>query len=178
MLESKNFSLRPLQAPADVNARYLGWLKDPDINRTLEVDGSSQTIETLTHYIHGHDNKSKFLFGIFSKSGVHIGTHSFRLQQENRLATVGVMIGDKSYWGKGVPLETRACLLDWAFDELECNKVEAGCFSNNLPAIYNFIKQHWTREGIQRSHRIVNGRAVDAILYGMLKEEWHAICRS
>ncbi len=175
MLESKNFFLRPLQAPEDVTSRYLGWLRDSDITRHLEVDGPSQTVETLTDYVKQHDNKNRFLFGIFSEDGVHIGTHSFRMQEKHKLATVGVMIGEKEYWGKGVPLETRACILDWAFDELGCNKVEAGCFSTNLPAIYNFIKQKWAKEGIQRSHRIINDQRVDSILYGMLREKWDAI---
>lgn len=172
MLESKTFILRPLQSPQDVSLRYLSWVRDPEINRTLQVDGSSQTLQTLSEYVDKHDRVTCFLFGIFSKDGLHIGTHSFRFFPEDERAVVGTMIGDREYWGKGVPLETRACILNWAFSEFVCEKVEAGCFSNNIPAIFNFVKEGWVREGIQRHHRLMDGTWVDAINYGLLRDEW------
>lgn len=84
------------------------------------------------------------------------------------------MIGDYNYWGKGVPLEVREKIIDWAFDKLECNKIEAGCYSINIPAIYNFKRQYWEMEGIQKNHRIVEDKNVDLILFGMRREVWYA----
>jgi RimJ/RimL family protein N-acetyltransferase len=83
------------------------------------------------------------------------------------------MIGDKAFWGKGTPLETRAWLIDWAFDELGLQKLEAGCVSINGPAIYNFKRQGWTHEGTRTAHMIIEGRPVDMLLFGLLKEKWH-----
>ena len=172
-LETDNYLLRPLGL-YDVTERYLSWLRDPDVNRTLDVGGEMQTMDTLRQYIESHDGETRILFGIFTRKGLHIGTHSFRHYPRHRLVTIGIMIGGKDYWGKKVPLETRACLLDYAFDVLQCDKAEAGCYSINLPAIYNFKAQHWSVEGVQRSHRLVGGKPVDMILFGMLKKEWHA----
>ena len=151
----------------------MSWLKDDDISRTLEVDGQRQTLETIRDFIVKHDNKTSFLFGIFTKNGTHIGTHSFNFYPKHKLATVGVMIGDKSYWGKAVPLETRAQILNWAFEELDCNKIEAGCFSINFPAIYNFKRQHWKLEGVRKKNRIIDGESVDMVLFGMMKKDWY-----
>ncbi len=172
ILETKNYTLRTLNT-SDTTELYLSWLKDISISKTLDVDGASQTLTTVRDYIDSHDNKPSYLFGIFTKDGRHIGTHSFRYHPNHKLATVGVMIGDKSFWGKGVVLETRARILDWAFKDLQCNKVEAGCYSTNFPAIYNFKHQQWKMEGIRRSHRVVDGIPIDMILFGMMEEDWH-----
>lgn len=170
-LETEDYILRPLK-PQDATQRYLGWLRDLDVSRTLFADGARQTLETLRGYIESHDNKTKFLFGIFTKDGVHIGNHSFRAAPEHKRGGIGVMIGDKSYWGKGVPLQTRACLIDWAIHTQGMNKLEGGCISINVPAIYNFKRQGWAHEGTRKAHMIVDGRPADLLLFGLTKESW------
>lgn len=170
-LKTENYRLRPLIS-TDATERYLAWLHDPEVNRTLDVDGNSQTIASIRSYIEKHNNKDGILFGIFTNDDLHIGTHSFRIYPKHRIASITVMIGDKLYWGKRVPLETRGKLLDWAFNDKGCNKVFAGCYSINYPAIYNFQKQNWVVEGILKSHRIVDGKTVDYIQWAIFEDVW------
>jgi len=172
-LETTHYILRPLGVD-DATERYLSWIQDPEVTRTLYIHGQNQTIETLRKYIASHDGKNRVLFGIFAKDGRHIGTHSFRYIPEEKRATVGVMIGDKGFWGRAVPLETRARILDYAFDELGCARVEAGCMSTNLPAIYNFKKQCWTIKGVEEGWRVIEGRIIDLVHFFMTREQWHA----
>lgn len=173
ILKTDKYILRTLDN-SDATHNYLSWLRDPEINRTLDIDGEEQTLQSVADYIASHDNVTDFLFGIFTKeSDKHIGNLSLRYHSKHKMAYLGLMIGDKKYWGKGVPLETRSKVVDWIFNELDCNKIEAGCYSINLPSIYNFQKQHWEMEGILKSHRIVDGKSVDLILYGMNKDIWH-----
>ena len=170
-LETENYILRSM-TENDVTEKYLSWMKDYEVTRTLDTDGEKQTIESLKEYVRSYLANGSFVFGIYTKEGKQIGTHSFFLWKENKVARIGVMIGDKSYWGKCVPLETRSRLLNYAFDTLGCKKVEASCDSINIPAIYNFVKQGWTKEGVLRAHRIVDNQPVDCILFGLLDHEW------
>lgn len=170
-LETENYILRSM-SESDVTEIYLSWMRDYEVTRTLDVDGNKQTIETLKEYVRSHNKSGNYVFGIYTKKGKQIGTHSFVWSKINKVAQIGVMIGDKNYWGKGVPLETRSRMLNYAF-ELGCKKVEASCDSINIPAIYNFVKQGWTKEGIRRAHRIVDSQPVDLILFGMLEHEWN-----
>ncbi len=172
-LETAHYVLRPLTLQ-DATPRYLGWLHDAEITRTLEVDGPNQTLQTIRDYIASHDGTQKFLFGIFTKDGLHIGTHSFRWHPEERYATVGVMIGDRDHWGRAVPLETRARILEWAFGELGCDRVQAGCFSVNTPAIYNFRKQKWRLTGITKGFAVIDGRNADMLHFAINRNDWHA----
>ena len=43
ILESERYYLRSLQED-DATERYLSWLHDIEVSRTLEIDGQSQTI--------------------------------------------------------------------------------------------------------------------------------------
>jgi [ribosomal protein S5]-alanine N-acetyltransferase len=171
-LETDNYILRSM-SESDVTETYLSWMQDYEVTRTLDVDGDNQTIETLKDYVRSHISKGDYVFGIYTKKGKHIGTHSFVWSKANKVAQIGVMIGDRTYWGKGVPLETRSRLLNYAFD-LGCKKIEASCDSINIPAIYNFVKQGWNKEGVRKAHRIVDNKPVDLILFGMLDYEWNA----
>ena len=171
-LEAKNYILRAM-SENDVTETYLSWMHDYEVTRTLDVDGDSQTIDTLKEYVRSHNSEGNYLFGIYTKEGKQIGTHSFVWSKIHKIAQIGVMVGDKSYWGKRVPLKTRSRLLDFAFASLGCKKVEASCDSINFPAIYNFVKQGWVKEGVRRAHRIIDNQSVDLILFGMLNDEWY-----
>jgi [ribosomal protein S5]-alanine N-acetyltransferase len=169
---TENYRIRPL-VEDDVDERYVEWLRNPDISRTLDTDGSQQTLESVKAFVRSKNNETSFVFGIFTNDGTLIGTHGVHLSPQHKVATIGVMIGDQDYWGKGVPLETRTRMLTWFFDELDFEKVEAGCYAINYPSIFNFKKQSWRVEGVRKSHRIVDGDHVDLILFGLLKADWH-----
>jgi len=173
ILNTDKYILKTLSS-SDATNEYLSWLKDKKVSRTLDIDGEKQTIETITNYIESHNNSTDFLFGIFTKyKNIHIGNISLRFHPKHKMANIGIMIGNKKYWGKGVPLETRSKVIDWLFEGFDCNKIEAGCYSINFPSIYNFQKQNWNMEGVLKSHRIVEGRSVDLVLFGMDRDIWY-----
>ena len=96
--KTERYLIRPLRL-SDASNRYLSWLLDERVSRTLDSDGENQTLESITKYIQSHNNKIDFLFGIFIKNyknneGQHIGNISFRLHPEHKLANIGIMIGD------------------------------------------------------------------------------------
>ena len=171
ILRSEKYYLKNLGINA-ATERYLSWMHDLEVSKTLEVDGLAQTIETIKDYIKWHDNKTKFLFGIYTNKNIHIGNFSITLNIEHQRATIGVMIGDKNYWGKGVVNEMRSLIIDWLFYKKGMNKIEAGPMSINYPAIFNFTKQGWQNEGIMKEHYLINGKKVDSVLYGMTKIRW------
>ena len=168
---TQRFELRSLIGK-NLEPAYFEWLQDPEINRYLNIYGTKLSKESIRRYVDSHMEPDDHFFGIYDLDNKMIGTHSFRYSPLTRRCAVGGMIGDKSYWGKGVILETRATLLSYAFDDRDCFKVEAVCYKENLAAIYNFLRQGWTKEGVFRAHRTINGTSEDLIMFGLLKEEW------
>lgn len=169
-LTTERFRLRTLTA-ADATERYLDWMRDPEVTRTLMAQRVKPTLETLRDYIAGHDGKTDFLFGIF-EGDLHIGNLSVTSFAQDRRGNVGVMIGDRDYWGEAVVLEVRAAVLDFMFDSQDCLKMTAGCLSHNTPAIYNFRRQGWTLEGVRKRHYLMAGEWRDELLFAMFADDW------
>ena len=157
----------------DISDKYLSWMNDKEVTATLDIGNRNKNVtrSDLLDYLDSHIDHS-YLIGIFTLDGNHIGNYSYKKNPIHKVATLGVVIGDKNYWGKSVVIKTRSVILDWAFTKDGTNKISSGCYSTNIPAILNFKKQKWTQEGILRQHRFVNNKFIDFINYSMLKDEW------
>jgi len=168
-----DYALQTL-GPEHATPRYLGWMRDPDVTRTLMAHRQEQDLASISAYIARHDNRRGFLFGIFAADARHIGNFSLWHYPEDERATIGVMIGDKDFWGKSIVLPCRARLLDFIFDDLGCQKAAAGCLGHNAAAIFNFRKQGWKHEGTRRRQYKFDGRFVDELFFAMFAEDWRA----
>jgi ribosomal-protein-alanine N-acetyltransferase len=173
-LRTDRFLLRSLRE-SDVSQSYVGWLNDPEVNRYLEVRFKNQTLDSVRAYVASHDGDRSFLLGIFAESGArHLGNYSLVVEPEHARATLGVMIGDREWWGEGVVLETRGAILDLCFDRLDVEKVSGACYATNRAAIYNYQRQGWRADGVRKAHAISEGRRVDVIPFAMFRADWRA----
>jgi len=172
-IESKNYIIKPLD-PNNIDPSYLEWLNTPNITKFLDMDiNYKHTQDTVTKYIMSRDNVNKFIFGIYTKEDKLIGTHALVYHPETKIGELGVMIGDVNYWGKAVPLESRAAVLNWFFEYFDADKVIAGAYSLNFPAIYNFKRQNWKMYKIDKNWRMIDDKKVDFINYSMSREKWN-----
>jgi ribosomal-protein-alanine N-acetyltransferase len=170
-MSAGSFVLRPL-AREDVTERYLSWMRDPSVTRTLMAHRQEQSLDSIAAYVARHDNVRGYLFGVFAPGIGHIGNFSLWHYPEDERATIGVMVGEKAFWGKDVVLPCRARLLDFIFDDLGCQKVAAGCLSNNAAAVFNFRKQGWVHEGTRRRQYRFDGQFRDELFFAMFAEDW------
>lgn len=85
---------------------------------------------------------------------------------------LGISIGDKEYWGKGYGRETIGLVLDYAFRILNQQRVWLSTNGNNERAIRCYRACGFVEEGRLRRHVWNNGRYVDFICMGILREEW------
>ena len=173
-LHTERFEIRSLNVK-DVSERYLSWLRDHEITRFLQVDHNPPDLQELHDYVRSHDNRGSFLLGIFTKDGLHIGNHRARYWPQHSLANLSIMIGDRAFWGAQVVLECRTRVLDFLFDDVGALKVQGSCTSDNYPAVFNYHKQNWTQDGINRSHYVNDGERVDLIHYAMYREDWQRL---
>jgi RimJ/RimL family protein N-acetyltransferase len=106
--------------------------------------------------------------------GGPIGTVSlFQLSRGNRRAEIGYALA-RAWWGRGVMHEALVALLDWAFDALALNRLEADIDPANHASARSLERLGFTREGVLRERWIVDGQVSDTALYGLLAREWRA----
>jgi len=176
-LETARFRLRSLK-PVDASERWLGWVKDPEVVHPANAPVRHMTRQELAQYIGSHDNYTRYLIGVFDKaSGLHVGFFFIDVDRTHDTATFNVMIGEKSFWGKGVVNEARAALIDYFFDKLGMAKICGGPLSRNFPMVFNYKAQGWIYEGTLRGHfkSVVDGSRLDQLRFRFLPYEWRAV---
>ena len=88
-----------------------------------------------------------------------------------RSASMGYCFDDAA-WGHGYATEAGRALLQWAFDTLDLNRVQAETDTRNLASARVLEKMGFKREGTLREDCIVNGEVSDSWVYGLLRREW------
>jgi ribosomal-protein-alanine N-acetyltransferase len=81
---------------------------------------------------------------------------------------------DEGAWGHGYATEGVRALLQWAFDTLDLNRVQAEADTRNAASARVLEKLGFVREGTLREDCVVNGDVSDSWVYGLLRREWQA----
>jgi RimJ/RimL family protein N-acetyltransferase len=179
LLKTQRFALRSLK-PSDGSERWMSWLRDPDVMGPLNAPVRAWTSQELRAHIAAADNAQRYLIGIFDAANqVQIGFFMIDVDLFQRRATFNVVIGEKSWWGKGVVNETRAALLDEFFQHRGIDKAVGLPLARNFPAVFNYKAQGWRHEGTLRGHCVsaLGGARLDQYQFGLSKDEWAAARR-
>jgi RimJ/RimL family protein N-acetyltransferase len=112
------------------------------------------------------------LFGIFDKeSDQHIGNIKLGpINWFHRYAEIGLIIGNKDFWGKGVATDSITLISLYAFNTLNLHKVTAGCYASNIGSKKAFLKAGFDVDGVRKSHCFSQGKWEDLILLGKINE--------
>ena len=98
----------------------------------------------------------------------------FDIDQVNRRAMLGIVIGEKDYRGKGYGQDATRLLLDYGFNLLNLNSIMLGTFSFNARAINCYKRVGFKEIGRRRQARISGGEKYDAVLMDILAEEFES----
>jgi len=77
----------------------------------------------------------------------------------------------KPYWGHGIMTDAVAAFVEYAFRELMLSKLTADVFAFNTASARVLEKNGFQKEGYLRQHYFKDGHFIDAIAYGLLKDE-------
>src|ERR1700752_2403597 len=155
--------LRPLlKAPQ----RQVAWLRDPDVTKFSEQRHKEHTVSSQLRFITGHRGP---LWGIhLATSDVHIGNIGAEHDVPNSIADIGILIGEKAYWGHGYGLEAWKAVCDFMLDKNQgaVRKLEAGCMKSNEAMLRIIRKTRFVQEGERVSHFDCNGTFISMMLFG------------
>jgi len=90
-----------------------------------------------------------------------------------RSASLGYCLGEAA-WGHGYATEAARVLLQWGFDTLDLNRVQAEADTRNAASARVLEKLGFVLEGTLREDCVVNGDVSDSWVYGLLRREWEA----
>jgi len=160
---------------ADLNQSYLDWFNDSEVTHHMVKGAFPQHIEQQKVYfenvIVSHDHL--VLAIICNDEQVHIGNVGLHhIDPVHRYAELGIIIGDKRYWGKGYGAEAIRLICQHGFNQLNLHRIELGVLGCHAAAIRSYEKIGFQHEGIRRKQIFKNGQYEDVVLMGILQGNW------
>ncbi len=157
---------------SDVNETYLSWLHDTEVMQGIATSG--YTMENLREYVSARiDNPAVAFFAVCdSETGTHIGNVKLDFHDEKaHVSELGLLIGNKAYWGKGIGYEACKLAMSYGFGTMGLRKIYLAVYENNPNAKKLYEKLGFQLEGTLRKHVAVDGIYYDKYLMGIFKEE-------
>ncbi|MEJ2249886.1 MAG: GNAT family protein [Candidatus Lokiarchaeota archaeon] len=173
-IEGQNLDLIP--ETSEWAHLYAKWLNDPEVRKfargvlPLRVQYIKKRFEpneqqgtpnfVVMNIWHKRDKKPIGIIGLGE------------INWFNRWANAFIEIGEKDYWGKGIASEATELLLQYAFEELNLNKVAGKVIIDNVGSWKVAEKVGFRFEGILEKESYMDGEYLDVKRYVFLKDDW------
>lgn len=111
-------------------------------------------------------------FAITEKqTGLLLGGIGLVIDSKNKKGVLGYWVG-KPHWGKGIMTEAAQALLDYGFNTLNLNRIEATHLVHNVGSCRVMEKNKMKKEGVLRKAAEREGQFFDIEYHGILHEEF------
>ena len=153
------------------------WLNDEEVMWVWAAPGNTQSLAEIEQWfsrlqeVTGYSSKQ---FVIETEEGIPIGRIFYEhLDIKHQRAEVGILIGEKEYWGRGYGADAMIAFLDYLFNELGLHRVYTHVQSYNARSLRFHKKCGFIQEGILRHHSFTRGEYHDDLAMGILRDEFN-----
>ena len=170
-LTTDRLLLRPFE-PSDIDERYLGWLRDPEVTRFSNQRFRSHTLENCVAYQRSfNDSNNAFLLLEHRADQVPIGTMTIYRAEHHGTADIGLMLGNRSYWRQGLGLEAWSTVLNALVQEAGLRKVTGGTARPNKGMVKIMEQSGMKLEAVRHQQELIDGQPVDLLYYARFAED-------
>lgn len=170
--------LRPLQIE-DSEGPYINWFNDEEVCKGNMHHVFPHALEDIREYISMSNKKVQdyLILAIISKTdNTHIGNIALtNIDPVVRTAEFSMIIGEKTYWGKGFGKESFRLMFDHGFRTMNLSRISFGTLETNIGVLkiaqYIGLKE----EGRRRNAAFKKGNFLDIIEFGILKDEYEQL---
>ncbi len=179
MILGKRVRLRPLER--EDLPRFVRWISDPEIRAHVaqyKPLSLAQEEQWYARNLEAGDTQSWAIDARREQTTTedpweHIGVCGYHaIDWRNRSGEVGILIGAREYWGRGFGADAMQTLVGWGFSVLNLNRVHLYVYADNARAIRCYEKVGFRAEGCLRQANFYSGAYRDAVVMGLLREEW------
>ena len=172
-LEGTSIALGPVRK--DLLPLYQTWMNQLETTRFLRMG-----VYSLENEETWYDNASRgadiTYFTIYTVPDYRPigGVDLHNIDQVNRAAELGIMIGEADARGKGFGTEAVKLMCDFGFNALGLNNIMLQTFEFNVAGQKAYAKAGFRELGRRRKTRWFAGRYWDDIFYDLLAEEFES----
>lgn len=175
-LQAERVYLRPL-VESDCEGPYVDWFNDEEVCRGNSHHVFPYTVESAKNYVRfAHETKENLILAIaLQEDDRHIGNIALQnIHPINRSAEFSIVIGERDAWGQGFGQSAAQLVCAHGFSAMNLNRIGCGTFAGNEAMQRLALFLGMTEEGRRRQAAYKDGRFVDVIEYGVLRNEFQA----
>jgi RimJ/RimL family protein N-acetyltransferase len=181
VLENSRVRLRPLEAADFAALKPVAF--DPALWQfTLRACHTPVELAGyLQEALQGREKGQRYPFVIIDRqTGQLAGSTSYyNVHPDEFRLSIGYTWVGREYQRSGLNRACKHLLLNHAFGELACERVELETDARNWKSREAMARMGATEEGVLRSHRITQGgRRRDTVIFSILKPEWDSLRQS
>ena len=158
---------------------YIFWLRDYEVMKYIgrEEYLTSISFDEVEKYIYSlwEDKYNEFYAVHLKDTNKFIGTTKINFINDSGLKTktadIGIMIGDRNYWGKGLAKDILFTISSYCFSNLGLRKLTSGAFKDNVAVVKAFEKIGYKKEACLREKVLIQDQYYDQILLGCFRNE-------
>ena len=173
-LETHRLILRRYR-PEDAEDMFSNWASDPEVTKFLTWPTHTNVDVTryvLNDWISHYDDGGFFNWAIeLKETGSVIGNiAAVKVFEEAEAAEIGYCMG-RAFWGRGIMPEALRAVMDYLFDTVGLNRIEAHHDVNNPKSGRVMEKAGMKREGVRRGGGKNNQGICDVAGYALLRSD-------
>ena len=169
-IESESYLLRPFKT-SDAEL-WQTWDIDPEVQAFMpEPFNEPRDIEEQSTYIKECEiDDEGYFWSIQTITGITIGTVALtEFNKYHGVANLGIVIGDKNYWGKGVATEVITAVVDHSFAYLNIFTISAEVEEGNIPMLKALERVGFKQDGLFESTHVKNKKRINVHHFSIVK---------
>jgi N-acetyltransferase len=134
----------------------------------------------LAKAIRDRKEGKSYPFLVVDKVGGEIAgsTRLYEIDLHNKCCSLGYTWYGKKFQGTGVNKNCKYLLFEWAFEQLEFERIQFRADAQNIKSIQAIKSLGCTVEGILRSNLLKpGGGRRDSIVLSLLRDEWYSFAK-
>lgn len=156
---------------------FVRWLNDPDVYQNLVIRTPMALAEEerwFASMLQRPPYEQVLVIEVQTDAGWQpVGNTSLmEFDWPSACAEVGIFIGEKQLWGQRIGQRALGLVLDYAFFDLNLNRVSLRVYAPNTHAIRCYEAVGFQHEGRMRQAMNRKGELVDILLMSVLRAEW------
>ncbi|WP_193769083.1 GNAT family N-acetyltransferase [Metasolibacillus meyeri] len=173
VLETERLVLREIKK--EDASSILNYLSDAEVMKYYGLEpfnSLNDALDEISWYQSIYNNKTGIRWGITLKEqGIVIGSCGFHNMVSQHFRTeIGFELS-KEQWGKGIAAEAVGAIINYGFEHLHFQRIEALIEPPNRSSQKLVEKIGFVREGLLRNYEFTGGKFDDLYMYSLLKQD-------
>lgn len=162
--------------PDDYQMMYENWAKYEEVCRYFPFN-PIEDIDVYKEKVHrwaiNYESDIYFHWVIeWKENNELIGTINLGNVVESCLTADTSYMLSPEYWGQGIMTEVLQSILNYAFNKIELNRIQADVFDGNIASARVLTKCGMQFEGIARQKYYKNGKFIDTAQYAIIRSDF------